>query len=615
MEEKNIYYNTISGAISAAKSQEDIDKLRDLLDQYSNMLNEEEQAEIEEAISQKESQLQTHVTYNGVRGFYERNKKKALKCGLVLLVGGGAWYGLNSLNIGHQSENGSNEVNPNLVSYDINSNEELENHLAEFRANGLKLGMSKEDLDSENLVGFAYAMNMDLWSSEDIALIDGFNTNKQNIYESFEYTAGILSEDFGSVTKDTRPDLTDIIVSVTERKPVEKRYELMANFNDAMNRKDFESAKKIAADYNKEIENFWATNAHTKVSAQTAAFIARLDKEAKMVTRNLEDGLRIFRDDVFEFAAKGQPLTSCSNVCQIEVNQAEKNGADQTDVNMIIVAHEKLSIALSEMDRKDSEIDAIRLQNRTDDSLKDEDEEITFIQLLSNIETKTDTLIAQNNIQFVANPDRFKFDKLYDATEASKPSYTGPIETAPDGTTHAIKGDNAPTPAAKEEVKKDTEEKLEEENKNAPITPAPGINIDGNGNITTDDGHNVEINPDDGKYDPNIPMWDGTEAKPNDKLEDLGFTPVSDETEKTDASNMVTNDNGDNFYVPNQNPLTPEEEEAIRNQIESEINDWNAQQEVTPISQSINDLEAMKQDLLKSVDQPVAEMSQGGMSK
>ena len=62
--------------------------------------------------------------------------------------------------------------------------------------------------------------------------------------------------------------------------------------------------------------------------------------------------------------------------------------------------------------------------------------------------------------------------------------------------------------------------------------------------------------------------------------------------------------------------LTPEEEQAIRDQIQAELDKENANATVTPTTEAIQDLEQEKAALLEASQNQVAqEVTQGGMQK
>ena len=84
-----------------------------------------------------------------------------------------------------------------------------------------------------------------------------------------------------------------------------------------------------------------------------------------------------------------------------------------------------------------------------------------------------------------------------------------------------------------------------------------------------------------------------------------------------DGGNKVEIDSDGNAWVIDEGKeLTPEEEQAIRDQIQADLDRENANSLVTPTTEAIQDLEQEKAALLEaSQNQVTQEVTQGGMQK
>lgn len=625
------YKKVIDGAIDQDTIQTCIDMIKN-----SVRLTAEEKEDLMLQAQSKLSELS--IKHRGkVRNFAKKNWKTLALTGLVLTTGIGG-YALGKSNSG-VAMNDSNQnatvtnldklyapVDKSLQSFNPNVNDELVENLSEFRAENIEKGISIDEgvsldrenlgnVDSANLVRFALAMNMNgQWDERDIAAMDGIITTVEDLDRAFLNQAHIYAEDFATITSDTTLDWENVISSNKEREPIEQRQELWLQYIEGKTDAEREEA---TAKLNDLITKTWTTDTYTKYSAQTMYFVSLLDDEMRAMTINAAEGQQVMTDDVFRIASEGMPI---DNDCEKEVKDEIEKARGQEDYSQVV------SSTLRGQYRKAWRDQFEKIENYQEKIEEGtfavpEEENETFDEIIVQINELTDKLIKQNGYKYVANPSRDDFRNSLDVSGAQIPSNLGdtPVENG-----YAIdKVIGNPNGGSGEVISE------------SPITLAPGIVQNPDGSFSTEDGHNITINPGGGAYDPDIPMYDPNEAEDNlnqDPTVDFEPLPEDDQIVVDDNGNQIQEDenhtfvdggnqvevdsDGNAWVVEEGDALTPEEEQAIRDQIQAELDKENANAPVTPTTEAIQDLEQEKAALLEaSQNQVTQEVTQGGMQK
>ena len=405
-------------------------------------------------------------------------------------------------------------------------------------------------------------------------------------------------------------DWENVISSNKEREPIEQRQELWLQYREAKTDAEREEA---ASKLNDLITKTWTTDTYTKYSAQTMYFVSLLDDEMRIMTINAAEGQQVMTDDVFRIASEGMPI---DNDCEKEVKDEIEKARGQEDYSQVV------SSTLRGQYRKAWRDQFEKIENYQEKIEEGtfavpEEENETFDEIIIQINELTDKLIKENGYKYVANPSRDDFRNSLDVSGAQIPSNLGdtPVENG-----YAIdKVIGNPNGGSGEVISE------------SPITPAPGIVQNPDGSFSTDDGHDITINPGGGEYDPDIPMYDPNEAEDNlNQDSTVEFEPLPEEDQIVvdnngnqiqedenhtfvDGGNQVEVDsNGNAWVVEEGDALTPEEEQAIRDQIQAELDKENANAPVTPTTEAIQDLEQEKAALLEASRNQV---TQGGMQK
>ncbi|GEM_PF-6218376 len=625
------YKKVIDGAIDQDTIQTCIDMIKN-----SVRLTAEEKEDLMLQAQSKLSELS--IKHRGkVRNFAKKNWKTLALTGLVLTTGIGG-YALGKSNSG-VAMNDSNQnvtvtnldklyapVDKSLQSFNSNVNDELVENLSEFRAENIEKGISIDEgvsldrenlgnVDSANLVRFALAMNMNgQWDERDIAAMDGIITTVEDLDRAFLNQAHIYAEDFATITSDTTLDWENVISSNKEREPIEQRQELWLQYIEGKTDAEREEA---TAKLNDLITKTWTTDTYTKYSAQTMYFVSLLDDEMRAMTINAAEGQQVMTDDVFRIASEGMPI---DNDCEKEVKDEIEKARGQEDYSQVV------SSTLRGQYRKAWRDQFEKIENYQEKIEEGtfavpEEENETFDEIIVQINELTDKLIKENGYKYVANPSRDDFRNSLDVSGAQIPSNLGdtPVENG-----YAIdKVIGNPNGGSGEVISE------------SPITLAPGIVQNPDGSFSTEDGHNITINPGGGAYDPDIPMYDPNEAEDNlnqDPTVDFEPLPEDDQIVVDDNGNQIQEDenhtfvdggnqvevdsDGNAWVVEEGDALTPEEEQAIRDQIQAELDKENANAPVTPTTEAIQDLEQEKAALLEaSQNQVTQEVTQGGMQK
>lgn len=625
------YKKVIDGAIDQDTIQTCIDMIKN-----SVRLTAEEKEDLMLQAQSKLSELS--IKHRGkVRNFAKKNWKTLALTGLVLTTGIGG-YALGKSNSG-VAMNDSNQnatvtnldklyapVDKSLQSFNPNVNDELVENLSEFRAENIEKGISIDEgvsldrenlgnVDSANLVRFALAMNMNgQWDERDIAAMDGIITTVEDLDRAFLNQAHIYAEDFATITSDTTLDWENVISSNKEREPIEQRQELWLQYIEGKTDAEREEA---TAKLNDLITKTWTTDTYTKYSAQTMYFVSLLDDEMRAMTINAAEGQQVMTDDVFRIASEGMPI---DNDCEKEVKDEIEKARGQEDYSQVV------SSTLRGQYRKAWRDQFEKIENYQEKIEEGtfavpEEENETFDEIIVQINELTDKLIKENGYKYVANPSRDDFRNSLDVSGAQIPSNLGdtPVENG-----YAIdKVIGNPNGGSGEVISE------------SPITLAPGIVQNPDGSFSTEDGHNITINPGGGAYDPDIPMYDPNEAEDNlnqDPTVDFEPLPEDDQIVVDDNGNQIQEDenhtfvdggnqvevdsDGNAWVVEEGDALTPEEEQAIRDQIQDELDKENANAPVTPTTEAIQDLEQEKAALLEaSQNQVTQEVTQGGMQK
>lgn len=625
------YKKVIDGAIDQDTIQTCIDMIKN-----SVRLTAEEKEDLMLQAQSKLSELS--IKHRGkVRNFAKKNWKTLALTGLVLTTGIGG-YALGKSNSG-VAMNDSNQnatvtnldklyapVDKSLQSFNPNVNDELVENLSEFRAENIEKGISIDEgvsldrenlgnVDSANLVRFALAMNMNgQWDERDIAAMDGIITTVEDLDRAFLNQAHIYAEDFATITSDTTLDWENVISSNKEREPIEQRQELWLQYIEGKTDAEREEA---TAKLNDLITKTWTTDTYTKYSAQTMYFVSLLDDEMRAMTINAAEGQQVMTDDVFRIASEGMPI---DNDCEKEVKDEIEKARGQEDYSQVV------SSTLRGQYRKAWRDQFEKIENYQEKIEEGtfavpEEENETFDEIIVQINELTDKLIKENGYKYVANPSRDDFRNSLDVSGAQIPSNLGdtPVENG-----YAIdKVIGNPNGGSGEVISE------------SPITLAPGIVQNPDGSFSTEDGHNITINPGGGAYDPDIPMYDPNEAEDNlnqDPTVDFEPLPEDDQIVVDDNGNQIQEDenhtfvdggnqvevdsDGNAWVVEEGDALTPEEEQAIRDQIQAELDKENANAPVTPTTEAIQDLEQEKAALLEaSQNQVTQEVTQGGMQK
>lgn len=625
------YKKVIDGAIDQDTIQTCIDMIKN-----SVRLTAEEKEDLMLQAQSKLSELS--IKHRGkVRNFAKKNWKTLALTGLVLTTGIGG-YALGKSNSG-VAMNDSNQnatvtnldklyapVDKSLQSFNPNVNDELVENLSEFRAENIEKGISIDEgvsldrenlgnVDSANLVRFALAMNMNgQWDERDIAAMDGIITTVEDLDRAFLNQAHIYAEDFATITSDTTLDWENVISSNKEREPIEQRQELWLQYIEGKTDAEREEA---TAKLNDLITKTWTIDTYTKYSAQTMYFVSLLDDEMRAMTINAAEGQQVMTDDVFRIASEGMPI---DNDCEKEVKDEIEKARGQEDYSQVV------SSTLRGQYRKAWRDQFEKIENYQEKIEEGtfavpEEENETFDEIIVQINELTDKLIKENGYKYVANPSRDDFRNSLDVSGAQIPSNLGdtPVENG-----YAIdKVIGNPNGGSGEVISE------------SPITLAPGIVQNPDGSFSTEDGHNITINPGGGAYDPDIPIYDPNEAEDNlnqDPTVDFEPLPEDDQIVVDDNGNQIQEDenhtfvdggnqvevdsDGNAWVVEEGDALTPEEEQAIRDQIQAELDKENANAPVTPTTEAIQDLEQEKAALLEaSQNQVTQEVTQGGMQK
>ncbi len=625
------YFDEYKKVIDGAIDHDTIQKCMDMIDNSVRLTAEEK----EDLMLQAQSKLSDLSSkHRGkVRNFAKKPWKPIALTGFIL-AGGIGGYALGNMNSG-VAMNDSNQnatvtnldklyapVDESLQSFNPNVNDELVENLSEFRAENIEKGISIDEgvsldrenlgnVDSANLVRFALAMNMNgQWDERDIAAMDGIITTVEDLDRAFLNQAHIYAEDFATITSDTTLDWENVISSNKEREPIEQRQELWLQYREAKTDAEREEA---ASKLNDLITKTWTTDTYTKYSAQTMYFVSLLDDEMRIMTINAAEGQQVMTDDVFRIASEGMPI---DNDCEKEVKDEIEKARGQEDYSQVV------SSTLRGQYRKAWRDQFEKIENYQEKIEEGtfavpEEENETFDEIIIQINELTDKLIKENGYKYVANPSRDDFRNSLDVSGAQIPSNLGdtPVENG-----YAIdKVIGNPNGGSGEVISE------------SPITPAPGIVQKPDGSFSTDDGHDITINPGGGEYDPDIPMYDPNEAEDNlNQDSTVEFEPLPEEDQIVvdnngnqiqedenhtfvDGGNQVEVDsNGNAWVVEEGDALTPEEEQAIRDQIQAELDKENANAPVTPTTEAIQDLEQEKAALLEASRNQV---TQGGMQK
>lgn len=625
------YFDEYKKVIDGAIDHDTIQKCIDMIDNSVRLTAEEKEDLMLHAQSKLSDLSSKHR--GKVGNFAKRHWKKLALAGVVLTTGIGG-YALGNMNSG-VAMNDSNQnatvtnldklyapVDESLQSFNPNVNDELVENLSEFRAENIEKGISIDEgvsldrenlgnVDSANLVRFALAMNMNgQWDERDIAAMDGIITTVEDLDRAFLNQAHIYAEDFATITSDTTLDWENVISSNKEREPIEQRQELWLQYREAKTDAEREEA---ASKLNDLITKTWTTDTYTKYSAQTMYFVSLLDDEMRIMTINAAEGQQVMTDDVFRIASEGMPI---DNDCEKEVKDEIEKARGQEDYSQVV------SSTLRGQYRKAWRDQFEKIENYQEKIEEGtfavpEEENETFDEIIIQINELTDKLIKENGYKYVANPSRDDFRNSLDVSGAQIPSNLGdtPVENG-----YAIdKVIGNPNGGSGEVISE------------SPITPAPGIVQKPDGSFSTDDGHDITINPGGGEYDPDIPMYDPNEAEDNlNQDSTVEFEPLPEEDQIVvdnngnqiqedenhtfvDGGNQVEVDsNGNAWVVEEGDALTPEEEQAIRDQIQAELDKENANAPVTPTTEAIQDLEQEKAALLEASKNQV---TQGGMQK
>lgn len=625
------YFDEYKKVIDGAIDHDTIQKCIDMIDNSVRLTAEEKEDLMLHAQSKLSDLSSKHR--GKVGNFAKRHWKKLALAGVVLTTGIGG-YTLGNMNSG-VAMNDSNQnatvtnldklyapVDESLQSFNPNVNDELVENLSEFRAENIEKGISIDEgvsldrenlgnVDSANLVRFALVMNMNgQWDERDIAAMDGIITTVEDLDRAFLNQAHIYAEDFATITSDTTLDWENVISSNKEREPIEQRQELWLQYREAKTDAEREEA---ASKLNDLITKTWTTDTYTKYSAQTMYFVSLLDDEMRAMTINAAEGQQVMTDDVFRIASEGMPI---DNDCEKEVKDEIEKARGQEDYSQVV------SSTLRGQYRKAWRDQFEKIENYQEKIEEGtfavpEEENETFDEIIIQINELTDKLIKENGYKYVANPSRDDFRNSLDVSGAQIPSNLGdtPVENG-----YAIdKVIGNPNGGSGEVISE------------SPITPAPGIVQNPDGSFSTDDGHDITINPGGGEYDPDIPMYDPNEAEDNlNQDSTVEFEPLPEEDQIVvdnngnqiqedenhtfvDGGNQVEVDsNGNAWVVEEGDALTPEEEQAIRDQIQAELDKENANAPVTPTTEAIQDLEQEKAALLEASRNQV---TQGGMQK
>lgn len=625
------YFDEYKKVIDGAIDHDTIQKCIDMIDNSVRLTAEEKEDLMLHAQSKLNDLSSKHR--GKVGNFAKKHWKKLALTGLVLTTGIGG-YTLGNMNSG-VAMNDSNQnatvtnldklyapVDESLQSFNPNVNDELVENLSEFRAENIEKGISIDEgvsldrenlgnVDSANLVRFALVMNMNgQWDERDIAAMDGIITTVEDLDRAFLNQAHIYAEDFATITSDTTLDWENVISSNKEREPIEQRQELWLQYREAKTDAEREEA---ASKLNDLITKTWTTDTYTKYSAQTMYFVSLLDDEMRAMTINAAEGQQVMTDDVFRIASEGMPI---DNDCEKEVKDEIEKARGQEDYSQVV------SSTLRGQYRKAWRDQFEKIENYQEKIEEGtfavpEEENETFDEIIIQINELTDKLIKENGYKYVANPSRDDFRNSLDVSGAQIPSNLGdtPVENG-----YAIdKVIGNPNGGSGEVISE------------SPITPAPGIVQNPDGSFSTDDGHDITINPGGGEYDPDIPMYDPNEAEDNlNQDSTVEFEPLPEEDQIVvdnngnqiqedenhtfvDGGNQVEVDsNGNAWVVEEGDALTPEEEQAIRDQIQAELDKENANAPVTPTTEAIQDLEQEKAALLEASRNQV---TQGGMQK
>ena len=625
------YFDEYKKVIDGAIDHDTIQKCIDMIDNSVRLTAEEKEDLMLHAQSKLNDLSSKHR--GKVGNFAKKHWKKLALTGLVLTTGIGG-YTLGNMNSG-VAMNDSNQnatvtnldklyapVDESLQSFNPNVNDELVENLSEFRAENIEKGISIDEgvsldrenlgnVDSANLVRFALVMNMNgQWDERDIAAMDGIITTVEDLDRAFLNQAHIYAEDFATITSDTTLDWENVISSNKEREPIEQRQELWLQYREAKTDAEREEA---ASKLNDLITKTWTTDTYTKYSAQTMYFVSLLDDEMRIMTINAAEGQQVMTDDVFRIASEGMPI---DNDCEKEVKDEIEKARGQEDYSQVV------SSTLRGQYRKAWRDQFEKIENYQEKIEEGtfavpEEENETFDEIIIQINELTDKLIKENGYKYVANPSRDDFRNSLDVSGAQIPSNLGdtPVENG-----YAIdKVIGNPNGGSGEVISE------------SPITPAPGIVQKPDGSFSTDDGHDITINPGGGEYDPDIPMYDPNEAEDNlNQDSTVEFEPLPEEDQIVvdnngnqiqedenhtfvDGGNQVEVDsNGNAWVVEEGDALTPEEEQAIRDQIQAELDKENANAPVTPTTEAIQDLEQEKAALLEASKNQV---TQGGMQK
>ncbi len=630
------YFDEYKKVIDGAIDHDTIQKCIDMIDNSVRLTAEEKEDLMLHAQSKLSDLSSKHR--GKVRNFAKRHWKKLALTGVVLTTGI-VGYTLGNMNSG-VAMNDSNQnatvtnldklyapVDESLQSFNPNVNDELVENLSEFRAENIEKGISidegvsldKENLgnvDSANLVRFALAMNMNgQWDERDIAAMDGIITTVEDLDRAFFNQAHIYAEDFATITSDTTLDWENVISSNKEREPIEQRQELWLQYREAKTDAEREEA---ASKLNDLITKTWTTDTYTKYSAQTMYFVSLLDDEMRSMTINAEIGQRIMTDDVFRIASEGMPI---DNDCEKEIKDEIEKARGQEDYRQVVSSTLRGQYRKAWRDQFEK-IEKYQEKIEEGTFAVPEEENETFDEIIIQINELTDKLIKENGYKYVANPSRDDFRKSLNASDSQIPSTVDESTQIENG--YAIdKVIGNPNGGSGEVISE------------SPITPAPGIVQKPDGSFSTDDGHDITINQGGGKYDPDIPMYDPNEAEDNlnqDSTVEFEPLPEEDQIVVDDNGNQIQEDenhtfvdggnqvevdsDGNAWVVEEGDALTPEEEQAIRDQIQAELDKENANATVTPTTEAIQDLEQEKAALLEaSQNQVTQEVTQGGMQK
>ena len=629
------YFDEYKKAIDGAIDHDTIQKCIDMIDNSVRLTAEEKEDLMLHAQSKLSDLSSKHR--GKVRNFAKKAWKPIALAGCIL-VPGIVGYTLGNMNSG-VAMNDSNQnatvtnldklyapVDESLQSFNPNVNDELVENLSEFRAENIEKGISIDEgvsldrenlgnVDSANLVRFALAMNMNgQWDERDIAAMDGIITTVEDLDRAFLNQAHIYAEDFATITSDTTLDWENVISSNKEREPIEQRQELWLQYREAKTDAEREEA---ASKLNDLITKTWTTDTYTKYSAQTMYFVSLLDDEMRIMTINAAEGQQVMTDDVFRIASEGMPI---DNDCEKEVKDEIEKARGQEDYSQVV------SSTLRGQYRKAWRDQFEKIENYQEKIEEGtfavpEEENETFDEIIIQINELTDKLIKENGYKYVANPSRDDFRNSLDVSGAQIPSNLGdtPVENGY-AIDKVIGNSNGGSGGVISE---------------SPITPAPGIVQKPDGSFSTDDGHDITINQGGGKYDPDIPMYDPNEAEDNlNQDSTVEFEPLPEEDQIVvdnngnqiqedenhtfvDGGNQVEVDsNGNAWVIDEGKELTPEEEQAIRDQIQADLDRENANSLVTPTTEAIQDLEQEKAALLEaSQNQVTQEVTQGGMQK